>query len=249
MIVFSVRRIPEYRTARRRPRADLGRPRGGRATPTGAEGMARRRRSEDEVAFRQQGQIEPAASAAASRSLAFRQAESGWAPRGSAAPPTPGRPDVRGHAQGGDGPRSGEGAPNPDRSSTSRSLDRRDLRASCSRRRARRSWIPALETATATSLSRPRCYPLFGSIAGSESLLRRVRRRLTRRPRWMAEGPRARTPIAPFRKGRREPDGDDPRRRRASLAHGRGRPSRRGARSARPASRTASRRGHSARLI
>ena len=76
--------------------------------------------------------------------------------------------------------------------------------------------------------------PLFGSIAGSESLLVAFERRLRAVGDHGRGGARHRA-VAPGQE-RREPDGDDPRRRRAPLPCGRARRSARGARSAKPVS-------------
>ena len=61
--------------------------------------------------------------------------------------------------------------------------------------------------------------PLFGSIAGSESLLVALRRRL--RPAGRAGGGGARHRAVAAGQERREPDGDDPRRRGGTLLRGR----------------------------
>ena len=113
------------------------------------------------------------------------------------------QPGLRGDAQGGDGRRRRA----PPGGALLPRADRRDLRRADLGRRRRAAVIPALNR-DGDCLS-DLVMPLFGSIAGAESVLLALRRRL-RAARGDGRGA-ARHRAGAAGQGHRQPDGDDPR--------------------------------------
>ena len=119
-----------------------------------------------------------------------------------------GQPRLRGDAEGGDGCR--RGAPSGGRLRAA--ADRRHLRRAAHRPRGAPLVIPGLNRDG--DLLSDLVLPLFGSIAGAESVLLSLDDEL--RVRGRDGGGAARHGARAGGQGHRQPDGDDPRRRRAA---------------------------------